>query len=82
MNLRLFLHPWNNQLWAKQDGKWGLIDLSDAKKQAGLEVAEQDEPPQESEEKEETIDSVEYSIERDDRSIRDAERELHIRRVF
>lgn len=64
---------WNNQLWAKQDGKWGLIDLSDAKKQAGLEVAEQDEPPQESEEKEETIDSVEYSIERDDRSIRDAE---------
>lgn len=32
-----------------------------------------DEPRQESEEKEETIDSVEYSIERDDRSIRDAE---------
>ncbi len=61
---------WNNQLWAKQDGKWGLIDLNDAKKQAGLDVTEQDEPPQESEE---TIDSVEYSIERDDRSIRDAE---------
>lgn len=29
---------WNNQLWAKQDGKWGLIDLADAKEKAGLPV--------------------------------------------
>ena len=27
---------WNNQLWAKQNGKWGLIDLADAKQQANL----------------------------------------------
>lgn len=27
---------WNNELWAKQDGLWGLIDLADAKEKAGL----------------------------------------------
>lgn len=27
---------WNNQLWAKQNGLWGLIDLADAKQKAGL----------------------------------------------
>ncbi len=27
---------WNNELWAKQDGLWGLIDLADAKRKAGL----------------------------------------------
>ncbi|HIT08660.1 MAG TPA: hypothetical protein IAB55_06210 [Candidatus Merdivicinus faecavium] len=29
---------WNNQLWAKQDGLWGLIDLADAKSQAGIPI--------------------------------------------
>ena len=27
---------WNNQLWAKKDGLWGLVDLADAKEQAGF----------------------------------------------
>lgn len=28
---------YNNELWARQDGKWGLIDLAAAKEQAGLD---------------------------------------------
>ncbi|GAA6396757.1 lectin-like protein [Solibaculum mannosilyticum] len=31
---------WNNQLWAMQNGKWGLIDLADAKRKAGFAVNE------------------------------------------
>lgn len=31
---------WNHQLWAKQDGLWGLIDLADAKEKAGIPVEE------------------------------------------
>ena len=27
---------YNNELWAKQDGKWGLIDLNDVKQQMGI----------------------------------------------
>lgn len=27
---------WNDHLWAKQNGRWGLIDLNDAKRQGGL----------------------------------------------
>lgn len=27
---------YNNELWAKQNGKWGLIDLNDVKQQMGL----------------------------------------------
>lgn len=27
---------WNDQLWAKQNGRWGLIDLNDAKRQGSL----------------------------------------------
>lgn len=27
---------WNNQLWAKKDGLWGLLDLAEAKEQAGF----------------------------------------------
>lgn len=27
---------WNNQLWAKKDGKWGLLDLASAKQKASL----------------------------------------------
>lgn len=30
---------WNDELWAKQNGLWGLIDLADAKVQAGVEDA-------------------------------------------
>ena len=33
---------YNNELWAKQDGKWGLIDLNDVKQQMGL--LEENEP--------------------------------------
>lgn len=29
---------WNDQLWAKQDGKWGLLDLADAKQKAGYDT--------------------------------------------
>lgn len=54
---------WNNQLWAKQDGKWGLIDLADAKEKAGLPVEMDDQVEGES------MNSVECSTERDDRSI-------------
>lgn len=32
---------WNHQLWAKQDGLWGLIDLADAKEKAGIPVPEE-----------------------------------------
>ena len=31
---------YNNELWAKQGGKWGLIDLNDVKKQMGIAVEE------------------------------------------
>lgn len=54
---------WNHQLWAKQDGKWGLIDLADAKEKANLPETKED-PIEES-----PVDSVECLIERDDRSI-------------
>ena len=29
---------YNNELWVRQDGLWGLVDLADAKRQAGLPV--------------------------------------------
>ncbi len=36
---------WNDQLWAKQDGKWGLIDLADAKQKAGYALTDTEPSP-------------------------------------
>ena len=54
---------WNNQLWAKQDGLWGLIDLADAKEKAGVSADESGEETDE--------EPSEISIQRDDRSVQD-----------
>ncbi len=54
---------WNQQLWAKQDGPWGLIDLSDAKEKLSLPSAEESGT---------SNGDVSASIVRDDQSAKDS----------
>lgn len=54
---------WNQQLWAKKDGLWGLIDLSNAKEQLGLSSMVETDTSK---------NSLSYTIVREDQSVRDS----------
>lgn len=58
-----FAPSWNQQLWAKQGGLWGLIDLSNAKEQLGLPSMEETDTSK---------NPFSYTIVRDDQSVKDS----------
>ncbi len=52
---------WNDQLWAKQGGKWGLIDLKAAKKSFGINATDDSTPSHSSSESGSGVTSEEVS---------------------